>query len=82
MRSIRSCFLFFAFLYSLAVSAGDIGEKLGDIFTFQDSAAVDEILDPDLAFRVTAEAFSNHQLILYWEIEPKYYLYKNKKDKP
>ena len=78
MNPIRNILLFFAVLFSLTANAGGISEKLGDVFTFQETPASDEILDPDVAFRVTAETFSNNQLVLYWEIEPDYYLYKNK----
>ncbi len=79
MKLIKYCTLCLFFLFSLSpVYADGIGEKLGNIFTFQDTPANDEILDPDIAFKVTAESFSNNQLILYWEIEPGYYLYKDK----
>ena len=44
----------------------------------QGSSSSDEILDPEIAFRVSADVHSSNQLILNWEIEPGYYLYQNK----
>ncbi len=78
MNVVRNVLLLFALLFSLSVNAGEIGRKLNDIFSFQNSTASDEILDPNIAFRVIADIDSNNQLILNWEIEPGYYLYKNK----
>ena len=78
MKLNRSLFITFAFIFSVSVYAGDISEKLGNIFTFQNPASTDEILDPEIAFRVSVDAYSNNQLILNWDIEPGYYLYKNK----
>jgi thioredoxin:protein disulfide reductase len=71
--------LFISFLFfSLSVSAGDLGNKLNDLFSFQDTPATDEILDPEIAFRVLADISANKELTLSWEIKPGYYLYKNK----
>lgn len=78
MNFVRSALFLFAFIFSLSVSAGEIGKKLNDLFSFQDSSPADEILDPEIAFRVSADVYSNNQLILNWQIEPGYYLYKNK----
>lgn len=38
----------------------------------------DEILDPDDAFRFSATVIDGETLKLRWDIEPKYYLYRNK----
>jgi len=78
MKFIRSTLFFYAFLFPLSVSAGDTVNKLNDLFSLQDSSQIDEILDPEIAFRVSADVYSDKQLILNWEIEPDYYLYKNK----
>lgn len=78
MKLNRNIFITLVFLFSVSVYAGDISEKLGNIFTFQNTAASDEILDPEIAFRVSADAYSNNQLILNWDIKPGYYLYKDK----
>ncbi|MCZ6803227.1 MAG: protein-disulfide reductase DsbD [Proteobacteria bacterium] len=78
MTLIRCTLFFYAFLFPLSVSAGDTVNKLNDLFSLQDSSQTDEILDPEIAFRVSADVYSDKQLILNWEIEPGYYLYKNK----
>ncbi len=78
MNVVRHALFFSLLLSSLLVNAGELGSKLNDLFSFQNSSASDEILDPDVAFRVIADVDSNNQLVLNWEIEPGYYLYKNK----
>jgi thioredoxin:protein disulfide reductase len=78
MIVVRHVLFLFSFLFSLSVNAGDIGSKLNDLFSFQESSRSDEILDPEIAFRVVADIDSNKQLVLNWEIEKGYYLYKNK----
>lgn len=78
MTTIRSILFIYAFLFSLTVNAGDTASKLSDLFSFQDASPADEILDPEIAFRVSADVYSTTQLTLNWEIEPGYYLYKNK----
>ncbi len=78
MNVIRNALFFYILLLSLSVYAGELGNKLNDLFSFQDSSAADEILDPEIAFRVIANVNSSNQLVLNWEIEPGYYLYKNK----
>lgn len=78
MRVVQLVFLIFSLLFSLTVNAGDLGNKLGDLFSFESSPASDEILDPEIAFRVTAHVVSENNIELNWDIEPGYYLYKNK----
>jgi thioredoxin:protein disulfide reductase len=78
MNFVRNTLFFSALLLSLSVNAGGISDKLNDLFSFQASPATDEILDPEIAFRVIADIDQNKQLVLNWEIEPGYYLYKNK----
>jgi thioredoxin:protein disulfide reductase len=77
MNVVRNVFFLYALFFSCFVNAGEFGNKLNDLFSLQNSAASDEILDPEIAFRVDANVYSNNQLILNWEIEPGYYLYKN-----
>ncbi len=78
MISIRNALFFVFVLFSLSVNAGEITNKLSDIFSFQESASSDEILDPEIAFLVSAEVLPDGQLYLNWDIKPGYYLYKNK----
>ncbi len=78
MNFVRNTLFFSALFFSLSVNAGGISDKLNDFFSFQASPAADEILDPEIAFRVIADIDQNKQLVLNWEIEPGYYLYKNK----
>ncbi|MCG8378229.1 MAG: protein-disulfide reductase DsbD [Proteobacteria bacterium] len=62
----------------LSVYAGGLGEKLGNIFSTDSGPVSDEILDPEIAFQLSINQVSNDQLALYWQIEPGYYLYKDK----
>jgi thiol:disulfide interchange protein DsbD len=78
MILIRNALFCITLLFSLCLHAGDTVGKLSDFFSFKTSSSDNDILDPDIAFRVDAEVLSNGQLNLYWEIEPGYYLYKNK----
>ena len=78
MRVVQLVFFIFSLLFSLTVFAGDLGNKLSDFFSFESSSAADEILDPEIAFRVTANVVSGNNIELNWDIEPGYYLYKNK----
>ena len=66
------------FFLSLSVHAGDFGDKLSDLLSTGSSAASDEILDPEVAFRVVANVNTENKVELNWNIEPGYYLYKNK----
>ncbi len=77
MNFVRHVIFIYALLFSLSGNAGELGSKLNDLFSFQESPS-DEILDPEIAFRVIADIDSNNKLVLNWEIEPGYYLYKNK----
>ncbi len=78
MTSIRKVLIIVALLLSSSVYAGETSGKLSDLFSFQTSSSDDEILDPESAFRVNVEVLSSRQLSLSWQIEPGYYLYKNK----
>lgn len=78
MTSLRKVLIIVALLFSSSVYAGETGGILSDLFSFQTSPADDEILDPEIAFQVNAEVHSSRQLSLSWQIEPGYYLYKNK----
>ena len=78
MIPIRNALFFIFVLCSLSANAGEIKNKLSDLFSFQESASSDEILDPEIAFLVSAEVLPDGQLYLNWDIEPGYYLYKNK----
>ncbi len=70
--------LFIATLFVASVaSAGGIGDKLGSLFSDNQTAS-DEILDPEIAFQFFPEAYSDGQLVIRWQIEPGYYLYKDK----
>lgn len=77
MILFRNVLFLVSLLLPLSINAGEASSKLSDLFSFQDAAS-DEILDPDIAFRVNADVDSTGQLSLIWEIEPGYYLYKNK----
>jgi thioredoxin:protein disulfide reductase len=78
MIVVRHVLFFSALLFSLIVNAGELGNKLTDLFSLQDSSATDEILDPEIAFRVVTDVEQANQLVVSWDIEPGYYLYKNK----
>lgn len=78
MNVVRSTLYFSFLLFSFSVNAGELENKLSDLFSFESTSAENEILDPDVAFRVIADIDSNKQLVLKWDIEPGYYLYKNK----
>lgn len=78
MRALRVVFFILTLLFSLTSTAGEIGNKLSELFSSGRSSVSDEILDPDIAFRVVATIASNNNIELNWEIEPGYYLYKNK----
>ncbi len=77
MNVVRYVLFIISLLSSLTVNAGDLGNKLNDLFSFQKSES-NEILDPDVAFQVHADVSSSNTIVLGWEIEPGYYLYKNK----
>jgi thiol:disulfide interchange protein DsbD len=78
MILVRHALYLYLLVFSLSVNAGEIANKFSDLFSSQAASASDEILDPDIAFRVFADIDSNKQLVLSWEIVSGYYLYKNK----
>jgi len=58
-----------------------VKSSIGSISSFIDNFGgddEDEILDPDDAFRFSATVVDGETLKLRWDIEPKYYLYRNK----
>ncbi|MBL1142037.1 MAG: protein-disulfide reductase DsbD [Proteobacteria bacterium] len=78
MNVARSIFFLSFLFFSFLANAGELGNKLSDLFSFKSSTIENEILDPDVAFRVIADINADKQLVLNWEIKPGYYLYKNK----
>ncbi len=75
--SIRYSLCLFALL-SLPCSAADLGDKLSGLFSEGSGRRADEILDPDRAFKINIAEHTRNQLLLSWQIEPGYYLYKDK----
>jgi len=76
MYFFRKLFIFCIFISSYSVNAINIEESLSNIFS---SASSDnEVLHPDDAFKVYLGVVSNNKLLLKWQIEPGYYLYKDK----
>lgn len=53
-------------------------DRLSGLLQGQGPAAADQILDPDRAFQLELRPFSPDRLLLSWQIEPGYYLYKDK----
>lgn len=53
-------------------------DRLSGLLQGQGPAAADPILDPDRAFQLELRPFSPDRLLLSWQIEPGYYLYKDK----
>lgn len=78
MNFVRTLFLFITLFLPLSASADGIGDKLTDLLSFQGSSQTDEILDPEIAFQISLDQYSGNQLILNWQIEEGYYLYKDK----
>lgn len=78
MRVIQVAFFTVILLTSLTTYAGEFSNKLSALFSSANSAVSDEILDPEIAFRVIANIDSEKNIELNWEIQPGYYLYKNK----
>lgn len=75
MTFVKNVIFFYALLFSLSINAGELGNKLNDLFSSNDPT---EILDPEVAFRVVTNIVSNNELLLSWDIELGYYLYKDK----
>ncbi len=75
-------FITFVFLLTVTLfvpgtaSAGGFGDRLGQIFDSKPDS--DEILHPEVAFRFFPEAYTDGKLVINWEIEPGYYLYRDK----
>mgnify|MGYP001488635757 CR=1 FL=1 len=76
MSLFRKLFIFCIFLFSYSVNAIDIEKSLSNIFSSISSK--DEVLHPDDAFKVEPRVISNNKLLVKWQIEPGYYLYKEK----
>ncbi len=78
MSCTRHIATFLILLLSLSANADNALDTLADAFSFQDQNRADEILDPELAFKVNLEQYSANQLSLQWQVEKNYYLYKDK----
>ena len=74
----RACLLLAALLLPSPLLADGPLDKLGKLLAGQGPAANDEILDPDSAFQLELRRFAPDRLLLGWQIEPGYYLYKDK----
>lgn len=70
---IRLLLLFF--LSSVAVSATTISDLLPQLFVESEQ---EEILDPELAFRVSARAVAEDTIEVRWDVAEGYYLYQDK----
>lgn len=75
MKNIYIKILLISLFFSPFVAAEGLLDKLNNIVTT--TPAEDEILDPDVAFRVIADIEAD-RVRLDWQIEPGYYLYKNR----
>lgn len=78
MILIKNYFLLFAILFSSLANADGISKSLSDFFSSPKDKKVNEILAPDAAFKFYGKAYKDNKLIIFWEVEPGYYLYKNK----
>ena len=76
MYFFKKIFIFYIFLFSYSANAINFEERLGNIFSFISSD--DEVLHPDDAFRISLSVISDDRLVLNWQIESGYYLYKDK----
>ena len=64
-------------LLSLAVQAGgSFSEKLGSLLG-KNTSQEEEILDPDVAFIFSSDVAGSNSVLLRWEIEDGYYLYRD-----
>lgn len=73
------CFLLAGLLLVISpVTAGGIGDRLGEIFG--GSGSGDEILHPDQAFILTVDDSNPAQVHLHWDIAEGYYLYRDQFD--
>jgi len=76
MYFFKKLFIVCIFLFSYSANAINIEESLSNIFSSVSSG--NEVLHPDDAFKVDVIIVSNEKLLLKWQIEPGYYLYKDK----
>ena len=76
MYFFKKLFIVYIFLFSYSANAINIEESLSNIFSSVSSG--NEVLHPDDAFKVDVIIVSNEKLLLKWQIEPGYYLYKDK----
>ncbi len=69
-------YLIAIFLLVLAgqAAAGSLGDRLANVLY----GGEDEILDPEEAFRIDSRVINAHKLEISWDIEPGYYLYRDK----
>ena len=69
----------FLFVCPHTYAAVSLDEKLGNLLGgLAGNAEETEILDPDQAFRFSAEVADAHHLTMHWEIARGYYLYRDK----
>ena len=81
LRRVLISLVVIAAIASPAYAAETVGQRLLKLFNSSDSsapAAEEEILDPDQAFRFSAEISQNNTVNLMWQIEDGYYLYHDK----
>ncbi|MDX1518516.1 MAG: protein-disulfide reductase DsbD, partial [Gammaproteobacteria bacterium] len=73
---MRRYFLLLAGLlwFSAYAAADSLSERLSSVF----DRNADEILDPELAFRIDSRVIDANTLEIRWDIEPGYYLYRDK----
>lgn len=69
----------FLFVCPHPYAAESLDEKLGNLLgSLTGDADETEILDPDQAFRISADVADVHHLKLHWDIATGYYLYRDK----
>jgi len=69
-----------ACVWAPVMRAGTALDKLGDFFGGKDREASrsDEILDPEQAFILSAEASGSGEITVRWDITKGYYLYRDR----
>ena len=67
--------VFFA-VFLLGISSAVLAD-ISNLFS-NDEQVEDEILRPEVAFQFFPEAFNDGKLIVNWQVEPGYYLYRDK----
>ena len=65
-------------LLSTAAQAESVSQRLQDLFGAPSTSGSGEILDPEEAFRFSAEATGPQRVALRWDIVDGYYLYRDK----